>query len=52
MTAFDALMGGFGVVLGVELVLMVSNIVTSYVLPESMTLEEYLDKKLGMGASE
>lgn len=52
MTAFDALMGGFGVVLGVELVLTVSNVVSSYILPEGSTLEEWLDSKLNMGASQ
>ena len=52
MTAFDAMLGGAGVALGVELVLKVSNVVSSYILPEGATLEEWLDTKLNMGASQ
>ena len=36
---------GFGTILGVELVLTISNVVTSYVLPDGATMEEYLDGK-------
>ena len=45
MTTFDALMAGFGIILGVELVLTISNVVTSYILPDGATMEEYLDNK-------
>ena len=36
---------GVGPILGVELVLTISNVVTSYVLPDGATMEEYLDGK-------
>ena len=41
----DSMLVGFGTILGVELVLTISNVVTSYVLPEGATMEEYLDAK-------
>ena len=39
----DSLLKGFGTILGVELVLTISNVVTSYVLSDGATMEEYLD---------
>ena len=41
----DSLLKGFGTILGVELVLTISNVVTSYVLSDGATMEEYLDSK-------
>lgn len=46
----DSALGGVGVVLGIELVLTITNIVTSYLLPSGATMEEYLDSKLNMAA--
>ena len=45
----ESLLKGFGTILAVEFVLTVSNVVTSYVLPDSVTMEEYLDAKFDWG---
>ena len=48
---FDNVLGGVGVVLGIELVLTITNVVTSFLLPGGATMEEWLDTKLNMGAT-
>lgn len=48
----DSMLAGFGVILGVALVLTTTNVIMSYVLPEGATLSEYLNNKLNLEASQ
>tara|TARA_R110000822_G_scaffold150280_1_gene289392 strand:+ start:749 stop:949 length:201 start_codon:yes stop_codon:yes gene_type:complete len=41
------LMAGFGMVLGLEVVLTVSNVLSSYLMKNGQTLQEYLTAKVG-----
>lgn len=45
------LFSGIGAVLLVETVLTVSNILTSYILPDGQTLEEWITTETGLGVS-
>jgi len=41
------LMAGFGMVLGLQVVLTVSNVLSSYIMKNGNTLQEVLDQKVG-----
>lgn len=45
------LFSGIGAVVLIETVLTISNILTSYILPDGKTLEEYVTEQTGLGVS-
>ena len=47
---FDSAMAGVGIVLGIQITLAVTNVLTSYLLPGGATLSEYLDSKLNLNS--
>ena len=49
MTIMNNLLGGFLMVLGIETVVMVSNVLTSYVGRSGETLQEMIDSRVGTG---
>ena len=46
MGYFNDLMMGFGLYLAVDMILTVSNVLSSYVLKDGETLEDLIDRKV------
>jgi len=46
MAYFNDIMMGFGLYLAVDMILTVSNVMSSYILKDGETLEELIDRKV------